>query len=57
MLNTLNSELEVIASTLSQLGNQNKAARFVAADKDAALIQKYIIQVDQALVDYQVFCL
>lgn len=50
------SELNEIAGTLNPLKTQNKAVGFVAADEDAALIQKYILQVNRALADYQVYC-
>jgi hypothetical protein len=50
------SELDDLASILNSLGTQNKAAGFLAAEEDAALIQKYILQVDRALADYQVSC-
>ena len=53
-LEHLSSELENIAGTLDALRTQNKVARVVAAEEDAALIQKYIQQVDRALLDYQV---
>jgi hypothetical protein len=53
-IETLNSELEDLTSTLKILGTQNKIAGFVAAEEDAALIEKCILQVNQALSDYQV---
>jgi hypothetical protein len=39
---------------LNYLGTQKNVAGFIAAEENATLIQKYILQVDRALADYQV---
>ena len=48
------SQLKKITDTLEPLKTRNVANRMFTADKDAVLIQRYILQVDQALIDYQV---
>ena len=50
----LDSELEKITGTLEPLKGRNIATRVIAAGGDAALIQGFIVQVERALVDYQV---